>query len=105
VLAWGANYYGQLGTRDTANRATPVGVRIPKLRGHIVEVVAGGDFVVARSSHHEIFTWGQGRFGQNGNGQATDQTGPRPVSIPQGPRVTGVYTGRYHQLVLTDQHS
>jgi alpha-tubulin suppressor-like RCC1 family protein len=105
VLAWGANYYGQLGTRDRANRATPVGVRIPKLRGHIVEVVAGGDFVVARSSHHEIFTWGQGRFGQNGNGQATDQTGPRPVSIPQGPRVTGVYTGRYHQLVLTDQHS
>jgi alpha-tubulin suppressor-like RCC1 family protein len=80
-------------------------VRIPKLRGHIVEVVAGGDFVVARSSHHEVFTWGQGRFGQNGNGKATDQTGPSPVNIPQGPRVTGVYTGRYHQLALTDHHS
>jgi alpha-tubulin suppressor-like RCC1 family protein len=104
VLAWGANYYGQLGTRDTANRAAPVPVRIPKLRGHIVEAVAGGDFVVARSSNHEVFTWGQGRFGQNGNGKATDQTRPCPVNIPHRPTVTGVYTGRYHQLVLTSHH-
>ena len=104
VLAWGANYYGQLGTRDTTNRAAPVQVRIPKLRGHIVEVVAGGDSVVARSSNHEVFTWGQGRFGQNGNGKTTDQTRPGPVNLPRQPRVTGVYTGRYHQLVLTNHH-
>jgi len=103
VLTWGANYYGQLGTRDTTNRTTPVRVRIPNLRGHIVEVVAGGDFVVARSSAHQVFTWGQGRFGQNGNNKVDDLTRPHPVSIPHRPNLTGIYTGRYHQLVLTDQ--
>jgi len=101
VLAWGANYYGQLGTRDIANRATPVQVRIPKLRGHIVGIVAGGDSVLARSSQHQVYAWGQGRFGQNGNNETTDQTRPSPVSIPHQASVTGVYTGRYHSLVLT----
>jgi alpha-tubulin suppressor-like RCC1 family protein len=101
VLAWGANYYGQLGTRDTANRATPVPVRIPKLQGRIVEIVAGGDSVLARSSRHQVYAWGQGRFGQNANNATTDQTRPSPVSIPHHVGVTGVYTGRYHNLVLT----
>jgi alpha-tubulin suppressor-like RCC1 family protein len=101
VLTWGANYYGQLGTRDTVNRATPVPVRIPKLRGRIVEIVAGGDSVLARSNQHQVYAWGQGRFGQNGNNAATDQTRPSPVSIPHQSSVTGVYTGRYHNLVLT----
>jgi alpha-tubulin suppressor-like RCC1 family protein len=101
VLAWGANYYGQLGLRDTANRAVPVPVRISRLRGRVVEVVAGGDSVLARSSEHEVYAWGQGRFGQNGNNDTSDQTRPRPVSIPRRPRVTGVFAGRYHGLVLT----
>jgi alpha-tubulin suppressor-like RCC1 family protein len=101
VLAWGANYYGQLGLRDTVNRAGPVPVRIPNLRGHVVEVVAGGDSVLARSSEHQVFAWGQGQFGQNGNNDTANQTRPGPVNIPRQPDVTGVYTGRYHSLVLT----
>ena len=101
VLAWGANYYGQLGTRDTANRATPVPVRIPKVRGRVVEIVAGGDSVLARSSRHEVFAWGQGRFGQIGNNDTADQTRPCPVRFPHQTSVTGVYSGRYHGLVLT----
>jgi alpha-tubulin suppressor-like RCC1 family protein len=104
VLAWGANYYGQLGVRDTVNRATPVQVRIPKLRGHIVEVVAGGDSVLARSSQRQVYAWGQGRFGQNGNNDTADQTRPGLVTIPHQPSVSGVYTGRYHALVLTRRH-
>lgn len=104
VLAWGANYYGQLGTRDTTNRSTPVLVRIPNLRGHVVEVVAGGDSVLARSSNREVYAWGQGRFGQNGNGKTADATRPHRVELPHKSRVTGVHAGRYHHLVQTNHH-
>jgi alpha-tubulin suppressor-like RCC1 family protein len=104
VLAWGANYYGQLGTRDTANRDTPVLVRIPNLRGRVVDVIAGGDSVLIRSNHHEVYVWGQGRFGQTGNGKTADETRPRPVTISHESRVTGVHAGRYHHVVRTNHH-
>ncbi len=99
VLAWGANYYGQLGTRDIINRDTPVLVRFPRLRGHVVEVVAGGDSVLVCSSRHQVYVWGQGRFGQNGNGKTADVIRPHRVEISDKLRVTGVHAGRYHHLV------
>ena len=57
----------------------PVQVRIPKLRGgHIVGIVAGGDSVLARSSQHQVYAWGQGRFGQNGNDAGPPTRPDRP---------------------------
>ncbi len=107
VLAWGANSHGQLGTRDTTNRAAPVRVRIPKLRGHVVTVVAGADSVLARTSTQQVYAWGHGGFGQLGTGETGDQTRPHPVQIPQVPEhasVSGIHTGRYHNLAITSQH-
>ena len=104
VLSWGANYYGQLGTHDLTNRATPVLIGIPRLRGRVVQVVAGGDSVVARSSDHQVHTWGQGRFGQLGNGGTADQPRPHPVRLAPHTCVTAVGTGRYHSVVLTAPH-
>jgi alpha-tubulin suppressor-like RCC1 family protein len=106
VLAWGANNHGQLGTRDTTNRETPVRVRIPKQHGHVVQVIAGGDSVLARTSEQQVYAWGHGGFGQNGTGDTADHTRPHPVHIPHPPEhagVTGVHTGRYHNLAITNQ--
>ena len=105
VLAWGANRHGQLGTRDTTNRQAPVQVRIPELGGgRVVEVIAGGDSVLARTSEHQVYAWGHGGFGQNGNGTTADQTHPQPVQTPAEATVTGIHTGRYHCLIRTGQH-
>jgi alpha-tubulin suppressor-like RCC1 family protein len=105
VLAWGANSRGQLGTRDTANRQAPVQVQIPELGGgRVVELIAGGDSVLARTSEHQVYAWGHGGFGQNGNGSTADQTHPQPVHPPAEATVTGIHTGRYHCLTRTSQH-
>ena len=99
VLAWGANSHGQLGTRDTTNRRAPVQVPIPELSGgRVVELIAGGDSVLARTSEHQLYTWGHGGFGQNGNGSTADQTHPQPVHTPAEATVTSIHTGRYHCL-------
>jgi alpha-tubulin suppressor-like RCC1 family protein len=98
VLTWGANSHGQLGTRDTTSRRAPVAVRIPELRGRVTQVIAGGDSVLARTSEHQVYAWGHGGFGQNGNGSTADQTSPRPVPTPAEAAVTGIHTGRYHCL-------
>jgi alpha-tubulin suppressor-like RCC1 family protein len=99
VLAWGANQHGQLGTRDTTRRQAPVQVPIPELGGgRVVELIAGGDSALARTSEHQVYSWGHGGFGQNGNGATADQTRPQPVHILAGAAVTGIYTGRYHCL-------
>lgn len=104
VLAWGANYYGQLGSHDTTNRDHPVPVRIPGLRGRVVEVASGANSVLVRSSRHQAYVWGHGDLGQNGDGKTDDQTRPHPVRIAPHARVTGVRAGRFHHLVLTDHH-
>jgi alpha-tubulin suppressor-like RCC1 family protein len=105
VLAWGANSRGQLGTGDTANRQAPVQVQIPELGGgRVVELIAGGDSVLARTSEHQVYAWGHGGFGQNGNGSTADQTRPQPVPTPAEATVTGIHTGRYHCLTRTGQH-
>ncbi len=104
VLTWGANSHGQLGTRDTTSRRDPVSVRIPELRGSRHAVIAGGDSVLARTNEGQVYAWGHGRFGQNGNGSTADQTHPQPVPTPAEAIVTGIHTGRYHCLTRTAQH-
>ncbi len=104
VLAWGANQHGQLGTGDTTDGQAPVPVRMPELRGRVTELNAGGDSVVARTSEYQVYAWGYGGFGQNGNGSTADQMRPQPVHTPAGATVTGIHTGRYHCLARTGQH-
>ena len=103
VLTWGANQHGQLGTGDTDNRSGPVVIRIPKLRGPVLEIRAGADSVLARTGEHQVHAWGHGGFGQNGNGTTEDLTRPRPVPIPADAAVTGIHTGRYHSLAIIDR--
>jgi alpha-tubulin suppressor-like RCC1 family protein len=103
VLTWGANQHGQLGTGDTGNRPGPVVIRIPKLRGRVVELSAGADSVLARTDGHQVYAWGHGGFGQNGNGTTEDLTRPRQVQIPAEAAVTGIHTGRYHSLAIVNR--
>jgi alpha-tubulin suppressor-like RCC1 family protein len=103
VLTWGANQHGQLGTGNTDNHPAPVVVHIPKLRGRVVEIRAGADSVLARTEGDQVYAWGHGGFGQNGNGTTEDLARPHLAPIPAEAAVTGICAGRYHSLAFVDR--
>jgi alpha-tubulin suppressor-like RCC1 family protein len=101
VLTWGANEHGQLGHGSPTGISQPSHVRIPKQRGQVVQVIAGGGSVLARTDTHHVYSWGQGRWGQHGTGTTDNATRPVHVPIPDGHQVRGLYAGRYHCFATT----
>uniref|UniRef100_UPI00037A2E94 RCC1 domain-containing protein n=1 Tax=Salinispora arenicola TaxID=168697 RepID=UPI00037A2E94 len=70
VLAWGDNFWGQLGDGSTTNRSTPVAVDVPA-GTTITAIAAGGARSVAVTSTGTALAWGYNSFGQLGDGTTT----------------------------------
>jgi alpha-tubulin suppressor-like RCC1 family protein len=66
VVAWGFNWYGQLGngTIDDTHIPTPVS----NLTG-VVQIAAGGFHAAARLANGDVYSWGRNEYGQLGHGQ------------------------------------
>jgi len=104
LLAWGSNRSGQLGVGDTAFRAEPTVVRLPRANGHVTAVQAGARSAVAITSESEIFTWGETRLGQSGLGRLTQtHAKPQRVTSLDGAAVIGLHGGLHH-FVVTAKH-
>jgi alpha-tubulin suppressor-like RCC1 family protein len=100
VLAWGGNFFGQLGNGGSANSYTPVPVSLPS--GTSATAVAGGrNFSLAMTSSGQILGWGENTFGQLGNGGSANSSTPVAASLPSGTSVTAVAGGGYHSLAVT----
>ena len=68
LLAWGANYYGQLGDGSSRNqRDTPVWV-VPRLIAKKVVGPAWGDWTLALATDGSVWSWGSNSSGQLGDG-------------------------------------
>ena len=79
VVAWGANYSGQIGDGTTTARTTPVAV---SGLTNVTAVAAGAAFSVALKSDGTVWTWGANNAGQLGDGTATTTTPRRtPVEV------------------------
>ena len=78
VYCWGDNRYGQLGDSTTQLRRTrPVKVA----GGHLFrQVDAGGYHTCAVTTAYRVFCWGDGGFGQLGDGRSVRSRWPRAVS-------------------------
>jgi alpha-tubulin suppressor-like RCC1 family protein len=78
VYCWGDNKYGQLGDSTTQlRRARPIKV----VGGHLFrQVDAGGYHTCAVTTGYRVFCWGDGQFGQIGNGKTFRSRWPRAVS-------------------------
>jgi alpha-tubulin suppressor-like RCC1 family protein len=105
VLAWGANYNGQLGNGTTTTTgcgciSTPVQVSLPS--GTSVTAIAGGyGHSLALTSTGQVLAWGLNNYGQLGNGTTTNSSTPFPVSVPAGTTITAIAGGGQHSLALT----
>ncbi len=100
VLAWGDNFYGQLGDGTKTHRETPVRVRLPA--GTKVKAISAGEqFGLALTTTGHILAWGRNTLGQLGNGTNTDSSTPVRVKLPPGTSVSSVAAGASHVLALT----
>ncbi|MFT3835196.1 MAG: hypothetical protein QM711_18060 [Micropruina sp.] len=106
VLAWGANDLGQLGVAGAAYRKSPVAVRLAESKGRAVEVRAGHRHTLVRTNRHEVFAWGDGRFGAVGTGRAAALASqPTPARVPRLSGVTSAVLagGGYTSAILVDR--
>jgi alpha-tubulin suppressor-like RCC1 family protein len=96
TYCWGDNHYGQLGDSSTTRRTVPV----PVASQHQFRQVdagggtTGGAFTCAVTIGHQAFCWGQGRYGQLGNGKTGRKLFPKAVA--GGLSLKRVTTGWQH---------
>ncbi|WP_027660832.1 RCC1 domain-containing protein [Salinispora fenicalii] len=100
VLAWGFNFWGQVGDGTTTNRSTPIAVNMPT-GTTITTVVAGTGHSLAVTSAGTVLAWGYNSAGQLGDGTTNNSSTPVAVDLPAGTTITTVAAGERHSLALT----
>jgi alpha-tubulin suppressor-like RCC1 family protein len=89
VLAWGNNFYGELGDSTLAESDVPVPVSLPA-GVTVTAVAAAGYSGYALTSTGHVLAWGYGGDGELGNGSTANSTAPVTVSLPSGTTATAL---------------
>ena len=90
LVAWGDNYSGQLGNGSTTGSSVPVAVSVTgALSGKtVIGIAAGFDHNLALCADGSLVAWGEGSYGQLGNGGAVSS------NVPVAVDATGMLAGR-----------
>jgi alpha-tubulin suppressor-like RCC1 family protein len=97
VKCWGYNGYGQLGNGSTLDSSTPVEVS-SITDAAPVQVSAGGRHTCALLSDGTVECWGNGEYGQLGNGSTLDSS--TPVEVSGITNATQISAGEAHTCAL-----
>jgi len=105
LVAWGANWDGELGNNSTTDSSVPVLVtKTGVLAGKkVVSVSAGCGHSLALCSDGTVAAWGWNGNGQLGNNSTTDSSVPVLVTqsgVLAGKTVVSVASGYSHSLAL-----
>ena len=96
ALAWGAGPDGELGNGTTTSaQLTPVPVSLPA--GVTATALTGGEQNgYALGSDGNVYAWGNGQYGQLGNGTSPSvQSTPVAVSLPAGVTAVSIAAGDF----------
>jgi alpha-tubulin suppressor-like RCC1 family protein len=99
ILAWGSNFFGDLGDGTTVLRRTPVFVAGLNAK----KVVGGGGTTIALSPDGTVWSWGRNDVGQLGDGTTTNRSTPGRVANLTG--VVDIAVGQYHALAARSDGS
>jgi alpha-tubulin suppressor-like RCC1 family protein len=113
VKCWGFGAFGQLGNGATSEQSTPVDVVATgqsqggtPLSG-VTQITAGGVHTCALTTSGGVKCWGDGFFGQLGNGATSNQSTPVDVFATGGggngnlSGITQITAGTFHTCALT----
>ncbi|PTL59482.1 Ig-like domain-containing protein [Paraconexibacter algicola] len=106
AACWGYNTRGALGNGTTGETQTPgpVAVQLPAGR-RATSIAAGGYHTCAVLDDGSAACWGDGDYGQLGNGGTTFSTVPVAVQLPAGRTATAITAGEYWSCAILDDGS
>jgi Regulator of chromosome condensation (RCC1) repeat len=101
VMAWGGDYYGQLGDgREGPETNSDVPVEVKGLK-EVTAIAAGSDHSLALLKNGTVMAWGNNEFGQLGDGeQGEAHSSDVPVEVKGLKEVTAIAAGRFYSLAL-----
>jgi alpha-tubulin suppressor-like RCC1 family protein len=99
---WGYNASGQLGNGTTTNSAVPVHVPLP---APVAQASMGGSTAangqtIVLLTNGEVWTWGNGSYGQMGNGTTSSSSSPIQVVPHDDTRWVFVNSGGYASYAI-----
>jgi alpha-tubulin suppressor-like RCC1 family protein len=100
LLAWGANYAGQLGNASSTARHRPVWVKLPK-GVQVTAISAGLASAFALTSTGKLLSWGWNASGQLGTGTTKSRSVPGWVKLPARTKITSIASGSTSNFAVT----
>jgi prepilin-type N-terminal cleavage/methylation domain-containing protein len=109
AYCWGTNYDGQLGNASNTQSNVPVAVATSGVLGGktVTDINAGSNHVCAIADG-EAYCWGDGGFGQLGNGSDANSNVPVAVStsgVLSGKTVTAIAAGYGHTCAIASSEA
>ncbi|MEU4626921.1 hypothetical protein AB0G04_43990 [Actinoplanes sp. NPDC023801] len=104
TYCWGNGEYGQLGNADLVEQLTPGAVSAPA-GVTLTHLAAGDDHMCGLGSDTGTYCWGNGVYGQLGNGGEVNQLRPVAVDAPAGVIFTQLTAGTFHTCGISSDTS
>ena len=83
LYTWGENDYGQLGDGKTVNSSMPIcisDIENSALKGKNIVDIYGSSTMIARDSDGKLYSWGDNKYGELGNGTTANSSMPICIS-------------------------
>lgn len=107
VLTIGGNFSGQLGNFTNESSDIPMVARenISNFLKDVIKISAGWDFSVVLKKDGTVWTFGENKYGQLGDGTTKNRNYPSPVKGPYGKGylkdIIDVKAGAFHVIALS----